>query len=342
MFLMKEAYLYKQLKDHHVRCLNCHHYCHLEPGQKGICGVRQNIDGRLYSLNFGQIVALNIDPIEKKPLFHFLPGSLSLSLAAVGCNFKCLSCQNWSISQAGHLMPQTNWGTNITPEEIVEIALKNNIPSISYTYTEPTVFLEYALDTMKIARKKGLKNIWVSNGYMSPEALELISPYLDATNIDLKGFSLAFYRKNCSATLEPILNNLIAIKKKKIWLEITTLVIPGLNDDNQSLGGIANFIAHKLGRNIPWHLSQFSGAISWKLQNIEDTPVETLEKAYHLGRQAGLQYVYIGNVWGEKYENTYCPKCGALVIGRQGYHITQKDINGHCPACNYNILNKII
>jgi len=334
---MKEAYLYEKLKNHNVRCLNCSHYCHLSPDQKGICGVRQNIDGKLYSLNYGQVVALNIDPIEKKPLFHFLPGSLSLSLAAIGCNFKCLACQNWEISQAEELTAKVNWGEDITPEEIVKIALKNNIPSISYTYTEPTVFLEYALDTMKLAKEKGLKNIWVSNGYMSPEALELISPYLDATNIDLKGFNLAFYRKNCSATLEPVLNNLIAIKKKKIWLEITTLVIPGLNDDEESLKGIAQFIAQKLGRNTPWHISQFSGTISWKLQYIENTPVATLEKAYHLGRQAGLHYVYIGNVLGEEHENTYCPKCGTLVIGRQGYYITRKDIDGHCPSCHYNL-----
>lgn len=334
---MKEAYLYEKLKNHNVRCLNCSHYCHLSPDQKGICGVRQNIDGKLYSLNYGQVVALNIDPIEKKPLFHFLPGSLSLSLAAIGCNFKCLACQNWEISQAEELTAKVNWGEDIAPEEIVKIALKNNIPSISYTYTEPTVFLEYALDTMKLAKEKGLKNIWVSNGYMSPEALELISPYLDATNIDLKGFNLAFYRKNCSATLEPVLNNLIAIKKKKIWLEITTLVIPGLNDDEESLKGIAQFIAQKLGRNTPWHISQFSGTISWKLQYIEDTPVETLEKAYQLGRQAGLHYVYIGNVLGEEHENTYCPKCGTLVIGRQGYYITRKDIDGHCPSCHYNL-----
>ena len=334
---MKEAYLYEKLKNHNVRCLNCSHYCHLTPDQKGICGVRQNIDGKLYSLNYGQVVALNIDPIEKKPLFHFLPSSLSLSLAAVGCNFKCLACQNWEISQAEELTAKVNWGEDIAPEEIVKIALKNNIPSISYTYTEPTVFLEYALDTMKLAKEKGLKNIWVSNGYMSPEALELISPYLDATNIDLKGFNLAFYRKNCSATLEPVLNNLIAIKKKKIWLEITTLVIPGLNDDEESLKGIAQFIAQKLGRNTPWHISQFSGTISWKLQYIEDTPVETLEKAYQLGRQAGLHYVYIGNVLGEEHENTYCPKCGTLAIGRQGYYITRKDVDGHCPSCHYNL-----
>ena len=334
---MKEAYLYEKLKNRNVRCLNCSHYCHLTPDQKGICGVRQNIDGKLYSLNYGQVVALNIDPIEKKPLFHFLPSSLSLSLAAVGCNFKCLACQNWEISQAEELTAKVNWGEDIAPEEIVKIALKNNIPSISYTYTEPTVFLEYALDTMKLAKEKGLKNIWVSNGYMSPEALELISPYLDATNIDLKGFNLAFYRKNCSATLEPVLNNLIAIKKKKIWLEITTLVIPGLNDDEESLKGIAQFIAQKLGRNTPWHISQFSGTISWKLQYIEDTPVETLEKAYQLGRQAGLHYVYIGNVLGEEHKNTYCPKCGTLVIGRQGYYITRKDVDGHCPNCHYNL-----
>ena len=292
---MKEVYLYKKLSNKRVQCQNCAHYCIIGHGKRGICSVRENRNGKLYSLVYGKAVALNIDPIEKKPFYHFLPGTNSLSIATVGCNFKCLNCQNYGISQ----MPQENneiSGEDLPPEKIVEIALKNNLPSISYTYTEPAIFSEYALDIMKLARKKGLKNIWVSNGFWSKELFDLISPYLDAANIDLKSFEDDFYIKYCGGKLKPVLDILKRLKDKKIWLEITTLVIPFLNDKEKIFKSIANFIKNELGKETPWHISRFSGAISWKLQDFPDTPIETLKKAQEIGKKAGLKYVYIGNI----------------------------------------------
>jgi len=332
---MKEAYLFKKINGK-VQCLTCNHYCLLSNNQKGICGVRQNINGKLYSLVYEKAVALNIDPIEKKPLFHFLPGTYSLSIATAGCNFRCLNCQNWSISQGPKISSEIK-GEKLSPSDIVEIAQKSNLPSISYTYTEPTVFLEYALDTMKIAKDKGIKNVWVSNGYFSKETFDLIAPFLDAINIDLKGFNEEFYQKVCGGKLQGVLENLKKVKQKNIWLEITTLVIPTLNDDEKTFEGIANFIKNELGSETPWHISQFSGAISWKLQHLKDTPVKTLEKAYQIGKDIGLKYIYLGNIYGHKYENTYCPKCGNLAIERIGYHIKRFDKNGKCPKCKNNL-----
>jgi pyruvate formate lyase activating enzyme len=333
---MKEAYLYKELNNNKVRCLNCAHYCEIPPNQKGICSVRKNINGKLYSLVYGKLAAINIDPIEKKPLFNFLPGSFSLSIATMGCNFRCLNCQNWQISQGPKLKDEIR-GEEMTPDEIVEIALKSNLPSISYTYTEPTVFLEYALDTMKIAKQKGLKNIWVSNGYFSKETFNLVSPYLDAINIDLKGFSEKFYQKVCGAKLKPVLETLKRLKNKKIWTEVTTLVIPTFNDDEKTFKNIAEFIKNELGPETPWHISQFSGVISWQLQKIKDTPLETIEKAYQIGKKASLKYVYVGNVFGHKGENTYCPKCEKLIIERIGYSVKRYDKNRECPECGASL-----
>ncbi len=294
---MKQAYLYKKLKDKKVQCQNCAHYCIIENGKRGICGVRENQDGELYTLNYEKIIVLNFDPIEKKPFYHFLPGTYSLSIATVGCNFKCKSCQNWDISQ----MPQLTGkiaGQEISPKEIVKIALKNNLLSISYTYTEPAIFSEYALETMKLAKKQGIKNCWVSNGFWSKELFDLIFPYLDAANIDLKSFEDDFYIKYCSGRLQPVLDTLKRLKKKKIWTEITTLVIPTLNDKEENFENIAKFIKNELGLETPWHISQFSGAISWKLKDLPDTPVETLKKAYQIGKENGLKYVHIGNIPG--------------------------------------------
>ncbi|PIR72065.1 MAG: AmmeMemoRadiSam system radical SAM enzyme [Candidatus Nealsonbacteria bacterium CG10_big_fil_rev_8_21_14_0_10_36_24] len=288
---MKEAYLYKKLTGKKTQCQNCSHYCVIEDGKRGTCGVRENQNGKLYSLVYGKACAVNIDPIEKKPLYHFLPGTYSLSIATVGCNFACWNCQNWQISQAKRIE-----GEEISPEEIVKIALENKLPSISYTYTEPAVYSEYALDTMKLSKKAGLKNIWVSNGFWSKELFNLISPYLDATNIDLKSFSDEFYKKYCGAMLQPVLDTLKRLKKNKIWLEITTLVIPTLNDSEENFEKIANFIKKGLGPETPWHISRFFGAVSWRLQNIPDTPIETLRKAEQIGKKAGLKYVYLGNI----------------------------------------------
>ena len=333
---MKEVYLYKKLKGKKVQCRNCAHYCVISPGKRGICGVRENIDGKLYSLNYGKAIACHIDPIEKKPFFHFLPGSSSLSIATVGCNLSCKNCQNWDISQ-GPKPDKPILGENLSPEEIVNLTLKNNLPSISYTYTEPTIFLEYALDTMKLAKKKGLKNSWVSNGFMSEESAKLIIPYLDADNIDIKSFSNEFYRENCGGRLQPVLDTAKLMKKSGVWVEITTLVIPTLSDSEEMFKKIAKFIYQELGPETPWHISKFCGAISWKLRHIPDTPVEILEKAYKIGKEVGLKYVYTGNVPGLPSENTFCPKCGTLAINRVNYIIHRHDKSGKCPKCDASL-----
>jgi len=295
---MKEAYLYKNLSDRKIQCRNCAHYCLIKSNERGICGVRENREGKLFSLVYAKLAAVNIDPIEKKPFFHFLPGSFSLSIATAGCNFVCKNCQNWDISQEPKPDKPIFSSYELPPEEIVKMALKNKTPSISYTYVEPTIFLEYALDTMQLAKKAGLKNVWVTNGFLSPEAFDLIAPYLDAANVDLKGFSDEFYQKICGGKLKPVLETLKRMKKKKIWVEVTTLVIPTLNDDEKTFKNIANFIKKELGPETPWHVTQFSGAISWQLRDLPDTPVETLKRAYEIGKKAGLKYVHIGNVPG--------------------------------------------
>lgn len=333
---MKEAYLYKKLKDKKVQCRNCAHYCIIEPGKRGICGVRENIAGKLYALNYRKAIACHIDPIEKKPFFHFLPGSSSLSIATVGCNFRCGNCQNYSISQ-GFKGTKEIPGEELPPEEIVKMALENNLPSISYTYTEPTVWLEYALDTMKLAKEAGLKSNFVSNGFMSEESAKSIIPYLNANNIDIKSFDDKFYQENCGGRLQPVLDTAKLMKKSGVWVEITTLIIPTLSDDLDMLREIAKFIFNELGPETPWHVSQFCGAISWKLQNLPDTPVEILEKAWKIGKEVGLKYVYMGNVPGHKAENTYCPKCGEIAINRMNYIIHRHDKNGECPRCNENL-----
>ena len=333
---MKETLLYKKLKNKKVQCQNCVHYCLILPGKRGICGVRENVDGKLYALNYGKAIAVNIDPIEKKPFFHFLPGSHSLSVATVGCNFRCANCQNWDISQ-GFKNKKEIPGESLLAKEIVKIALKNNLPSISYTYTEPTIFSEYALDTMKLAKKEGLKNNWVSNGFWSKELFDLISPYLDSANIDLKSLEDDFYIKYCGGRLQPVLDILKRLKNKKIWLEVTTLVITTLNDKAEIFKKIANFIKNELGPETPWHITQFSGAISWKLQHLPETTVETLEKAWKIGKEAGLKYVYTGNIPGIPSEDTLCPECSTLCIDRTNYIIHRHDKQGKCPKCSANL-----
>ncbi len=344
--MMKECYLYKKLKEKKVQCRTCSHYCIIDNGEKGKCFVKENKNGKLYSLVYSKPCAVNIDPIEKKPFFHFLPGTQSLSMATVGCNFACHSCQNWSISQAPKIFKKVE-GEEIPPEKIVEMTQKSKLPSISYTYTEPVVFLEYALDTMKLAKKAGLKNAWVTNGFLSKETFDLIAPYLDAANVDLKSFSDEFYQKYCGGRLQPVLDTLKRMKgtlrhgSGQVWVEVTTLVIPTLNDSEEIFTNIAQFIKTELGQETPWHISQFSGAISWKLQNIPDTPVETLKKAWQIGKKAGLKYVYTGNVPGLPSEDTHCPKCDAKMIDRAGYLITRHDKNGQCSQCGQD-LNLII
>jgi pyruvate formate lyase activating enzyme len=332
---MKEAMFYEKLEDKLVNCDLCSHRCRrIADSKRGICGVRENRDGKLYSLVYGKAVARNIDPIEKKPLFNFLPGSRSYSIATVGCNFRCENCQNYDISQ----LPKERGiivGQDVSPEEIVSAAKRNNCESIAYTYTEPTIFFEYAYDTAKHAKKEGIKNVFVTNGYITPEALKEISPYLDAANIDLKSFSDEFYRKRCGARLKPVLDSIRLYKSLGIWTEITTLIIPTLNDSEEELRKIAEFIG-EVGEDTPWHISQFYP--TYKLIDLPRTPVATLRKAREIGLEAGLKYVYEGNVPGEDGENTYCPNCGKLLIHRFGYHIKENKIkNSACTYCGAKI-----
>lgn len=293
---MKEAVLYEKLSDKKVKCGLCNHRCIINDGKRGICGVRENKKGKLYSLVYGRIIAEHIDPIEKKPLYHFMPGSFSLSIATIGCNFKCLHCQNSDISQISkqEITSNKRWGKEKSPKEIVQDALESNCPSISYTYTEPTIFLEFALDCMKLAKKKGLRNVWVSNGYMTKKVLDLITPYLDAINIDLKALTEDFYRDVCGAKLQPVLDNLIDIKKRGIHLEITTLIIPDKNDSEKELKQIAVFIKKKLSKDTPWHVSRFFP--HHEFLNMMPTPMEKVLRAVEIGKRAGLKHVYPGNI----------------------------------------------
>ncbi|MDY0345857.1 MAG: AmmeMemoRadiSam system radical SAM enzyme [Bacilli bacterium] len=290
---MKEALLYDKLPNGKVRCNVCSHRCLIAHGNRGICRVRTNISGVLYSLNYGLCIAAAIDPIEKKPLYHYLPKSETYSFAAVGCNMHCPWCQNYEISQT----PNNEFvveGDDVTPEEHIARALKFKTPSISYTYSEPTVFLEYVLETMKLAKEQGLKNIWVSNGFMSKETLEVILPYLDAINIDLKGPDDDFYQKQCGGNLKTILNNLKTMQKANIHIELTTLLIPGLNDEEHQIKKLVSTIVENLGVELPWHISRFFPA--WRMLNTRVTPLESLYLARSIGQKAGLKYIYIGNV----------------------------------------------
>jgi len=333
---MREAMFYEKVDDNLVNCNLCSHRCsRIADSKRGICGVRENRDGKLYSLVYGRVAAHSVDTIEKKPLFHFLPGSKSYSIATVGCNFRCDNCQNFDISQ----LPKERGiivGQDVSPEEIVSAAKRSNCESIAYTYSEPTIFFEYAYDIAKLASKEGIKNVFVTNGYITPEALQEISPYLDAANIDLKSFSDDFYRKNCGARLEPVLDSIRFYKSLGIWTEITTLIIPSLNDSEEELRKIAEFIKNEVGEETPWHITQFHP--TYKLIDLPRTPVTILRKAREIGLEAGLRYVYEGNVPGENGENTYCHNCGKLLIRRFGYSIQENKIkNSACTYCGTKI-----
>jgi pyruvate formate lyase activating enzyme len=328
---MKEAMLYEKLPDNRIRCNLCAHRCSIIDGKKGICQVRENRDGTLYTLVYGRTISQNIDPIEKKPLFHFYPGSTAYSIATPGCNFRCAWCQNWEISQ----MPKQQHliaGYEATPEQIVTQARRWGCRSIAYTYTEPTIFFEYAYDTARLARAAGLANIFVTNGYMTEEMLEIFQPYLDAANVDLKAFRDKTYRKYVGARLQPVLDNLKAIEQLGIWLEVTTLIIPGINDDSAELQDAAQFIVRELGADTPWHITRFFP--DYHLTDVPPTPQESLERAWEIGRSAGLRYVYLGNIPGEEKQNTYCSACGTLLIRRNIFGVLANRIKkGCCPDC---------
>jgi pyruvate formate lyase activating enzyme len=330
---MKEAMFYEELDGKKVRCFLCAHHCLIKDGKRGICGVRENRDGVLYSLVYGKVISMNIDPIEKKPLFHFIPGSTSFSIATVGCNLRCEHCQNYEISQ----YPKTHDdipGHAVTPETIVEAARKNGCESISYTYTEPTIFFEFAYDCAKLAREKGIKNIFVSNGYTTPEATKVIAPYLDGNNIDLKGNN-DFYNKICGAKADPVKETIRLMKELGVWVEVTTLIIPDYNDSEDDLRDITQFIK-SVDPSIPWHVTQFYP--TYKLTDKPRTPLKTLQKAREIGFESGLKYIYEGNIPGQGRENTYCPQCKELLIKRLGFGILENRMkDGQCSKCGTKI-----
>ncbi|HHT9136163.1 MAG TPA: AmmeMemoRadiSam system radical SAM enzyme [Candidatus Wunengus sp. YC60] len=331
---MKEAMFFEKLDNNKVKCYLCRHHCIIEDGKKGICRVRENHSGILYSLVYRKLISENIDPIEKKPLYHFYPGTTSFSVATVGCNFRCLNCQNYEISQLPKDHDQIV-GRDVAPEKIVEEALSYHCKSIAYTYTEPTIFFEYAYEIAKIATQKSLKNVFVTNGYTTREAIATIKPFLHAANVDLKSFSKETYKKLCGARLENVLDCIRSYKEMGIWIEITTLVIPEINDSASELREIAEFIK-SVGPEIPWHVSRFYP--KYRLIEKPPTPVETLRMARETGLEAGLRYVYEGNVPGEGGENTYCYKCEKVLIKRYGYQIIENNIiNSMCPECNTTI-----
>jgi pyruvate formate lyase activating enzyme len=328
---MKEASFYTKGAEQIVHCSLCAHHCRIKPGDVGTCGVRRNDAGTLVSLVYGLTIAENVDPIEKKPLFHFLPGTRSFSIATAGCNFRYRHCQNADISQmprdAGRIA-----GRPLSPEQAVERALAAGCASISYTYTEPTIFFEYAFDTAVLARRAGLRNVFVSNGYITAEPLRAIAPHLDAANIDLKSSSDAFYKSICGARLQPVLDALKLYRELGIWLEVTTLVIPGENDSDEDLGGCARFIAEQLGPDVPWHVSAFHP--TYLLNDRPPTPAGTLRRARRLGQEAGLRFVYEGNIPGEG-EDTLCPGCKKPVVARFGFAVRENRLrDGRCPDCS--------
>lgn len=332
---MREAAFYDKQPDRSVTCSLCRHRCRIKPGGRGICRVRENRDGTLFSLVYGRVVAEHVDPIEKKPLFHVLPGTSSYSIATVGCNFRCRHCQNYSIAQYDPGQPAAIPGQDVPPEDIVARALSAGCRSISYTYTEPTIFLEYALDVARLAAGAGLKNIFVTNGYITPEALEALAPWLDAANIDLKGFSADFYSRIVGARLDDVLDCIRDYRRRNIWIEITTLIIPGENDDRAQLEGIATFIADELGTDVPWHISRFFP--QYRMTDRPATPPSTLAMAMEIGQGAGLRFVYEGNLAGG-HENTNCPGCGHAVLQRSGYDVEVSALeNGSCLRCGTKI-----
>lgn len=332
--LTKEAMFWKTERDRSVRCGLCHHRCLIGDGKQGICGARENRDGKLYSLVYGNPVSIAVDPIEKKPLFHFLPGSQSLSIATRGCNFRCLHCQNCDISQV-RAEPPTG-SEDVPPQEIVRLAQEKGCASVSYTYTEPTIFFEYAYDIARLASQKGLKNIFVTNGYITPEALREIKPFLNAANIDLKFFDDDMYRQICGARLAPVLDMIKLYHDLGIWVEITTLVIPTYNDSDEHLRKIAEFIV-QTDPFMPWHVSAFYPA--HKMLHVAPTPPATLQRARKIGFQAGLKHVYTDNVLDEDGAATICPECNAAIIQRS--RLTRQTLNGlvhgACPYCKTGI-----
>ena len=331
-----EALLYEKKEDKNVRCCLCGHNCLIRPGKRGLCAVRENRGGELVSLVYGKVIARNIDPIEKKPLFHVYPGSLTYSIATVGCNLKCRFCQNADIAQLPSDQGGRIIGRETPPQDIVNHAAQSGCRTIAYTYTEPTVYFEYALDTAKLAHNKGIANVFVTNGSMSTDALGLIAPYLSAANVDLKAYSNTFYKEQCGYRLDLVKKTLVEMKKRNIFIEITTLLIPDLNDNKTELADMASFIANELGDETPWHISRFYP--TYKLLDKPRTPVSSVQKARDIGFERGLKYVYTGNAPGDDGESTFCYGCREPLIERWGFSIRKNKVrNGACPKCGATI-----
>ncbi len=318
-----------------VRCVACAQRCVLRPSRIGLCGVRQNRGGRLYTLVYGQVVASKAEPIEKKPFYHFMPGSSALSIATQGCNFHCAYCQNWKLSQP-HREGKVPESRYLPPESVVEEAVAAGVRSVAYTYVEPTVFIEYALDTMVRARDAGLRNVFVTNGYESIEAVDLLAPFLDAANVDLKAASNDFYRRVCGARWEPVQEAVLAMRDRGIWLELTTLIVPGMNDSTTDLTAMAEWIGGSLGPETPWHISRFQPA--YKLLDVPPTPAETLVRAARIAREVGLRHVYVGNAPECEAADTHCARCGEPLIGRSAFAVTEWHlVDGRCPHCGHSL-----
>lgn len=334
--MSEKAWLSKELKNGKILCQACSQACVLEEGEYGICSVRKVENGELRLLVYGLAAAVNVDPVEKKPMFHFLPKSRAFSVGTVGCNFSCKFCQNYDISQYPKEHNREIVGQELSPERIVELAQENGCDSIAYTYNEPIVFFEYTYDTAKLAHEKGLKNIYVTSGYETHKAIDLLEPYIDGMNIDIKSFNNEFYKEVCGARLKPVLDAVKYAHEKGIWIEITTLLIPGKNDSDEEIRNLARFIAD-LDTSIPWHLSAFHP--TYKMQDVPRTPESTLLRAYKIGQEEGLKYLYIGNIDNEDHESTYCPSCKTRIVDRSGnigqFVTNELDENGTCPSCGY-------
>ena len=327
----REALLFERSEDGSVRCSLCRHRCRILPGGRGLCHVRENNGGVLETLVYGMLVAGQVDPVEKKPLFHFLPGSRTYSIATVGCNFRCRHCQNHTIAQTEPDADGQVPGQFLPPAEAVAAAVNSGSRSMSYTYTEPTIFFEYLLDTARLARGAGLRNVLVTNGYMTPEALDLVAPFVDAANIDLKGFDDSFYRRVTGARLDGVLECIRDYRRRNIWIEITSLIIPGENDSREQLEGMAAFIAEELGKDVPWHVSRFFPR--YRMDDRPPTSPDTLVRAVEAGQRSGLRHIYVGNLAGGQ-EDTICPECHAVLVRREGFQVRENRLaEGSCIEC---------
>ncbi|MBO4301560.1 MAG: AmmeMemoRadiSam system radical SAM enzyme [Desulfovibrio sp.] len=328
-----QAMLWSPNADGSVTCRLCSHRCRIRKGGKGRCGVRANVRGALMSLANEVVTAVGMDPVEKKPLYHFMPGTKIFSIGSAGCNFSCRFCQNSNISQvpASGMVP----GRRTTPEELISLAVTNKAHSLAFTYNEPTVFFELVYETARLAREREMPSVLVTNGFMSSDCLRALSSSITAANVDLKGFTEDFYATYCGARLQPVLDNLKTIKKMGWWLEVTTLVIPGVNDREDELKALAAFIHDELGADTPWHISAFHGA--YRMADYPSTPLPTLEHAWRTGREAGLHFVYIGNVQSIVGSTTFCPQCGATVLKREGFAVRVTGALGECPSCGVTL-----